>query len=268
MWFKELLLLFKNLDFTLIFDESCCLTNDWIIIFFYVNDIISVFCQHDIEKFEALKTHLFVKYEFHDQKELVWFLNIQIIYDRQAQKLYLTQDVYIDKIVQWFDLQTASCVYKFLSWDVSQFIFYNKQAILNEIQAYQEHIDSLIYLTNILHIDIAYSMSLLAQFMQNSSLIHIIKVDHLIIYLHDHKWLFLMMNDNTDLSNKSIKIFEDSNNASYDNNLIMYWSSEKYVFHLFDCSIDWQIIQQNMIMISTTEAELLTLTHISKQIIW
>ncbi len=118
LWFKELSSLFKDLDFILILDESCYLTNSWIIIFFYVNDIILIFCQHDIEKFEALKIHLFIKYEFCDQKELAWFLNIWIICDRQAQKLYLTQDVYIDKIVQWFDLQTISHVYKSLSWNV------------------------------------------------------------------------------------------------------------------------------------------------------
>ena len=76
LWFKELSSLLKNLDFTLILDESCCLTNDWIIIFFYVDDIISVFCQCDIKKFEALKFHLFAKYEFCDQKKLAWFLNI------------------------------------------------------------------------------------------------------------------------------------------------------------------------------------------------
>ena len=268
LWFKKLSLSFKNLDFTLIFNESCCLTNSWIIVFFYVDNIILIFCQHNIKKFEALKIHLFMKYEFHDQKELRWFLNIQIIYNRQAQKLYFTQNIYIDKIIQWFDLQSASHVYKFLFWNILQFILYDKRAILNEIQAYQKYINSLIYLTNILHINIAHSTSFLAQFMQNSFSIHAIKIDHLIIYLHNHKWLSLVMNDNTDLSNEFIKIFENSNNASYSDNLITCQNSEKYIFYFFDCLIDWWIIWQNTVMIFTTEAELLTLTHISKQIMW
>ena len=147
-------------------------------------------------------------------------------------------------------------------------MFYDKQATLNEIQAYQECIDSLIYSTNALCINIAHSISLFACFMQNSFLIHAIKTDHLIIYLHDQKWLSLIMNDNTDLSSESIKIFEDSSNASYNDDLTTCQSSEKYIFCLFDCSIDWQIIQQNMIMISITEAELLILTHADKQIMW
>jgi len=66
-------------------------------------------------------------------------------------------------------------------------MLYDKQAISDEIQAYQECIDSLIYLTNALYIDIAHSTSFLAQFMQNSFSIHAIEADHFIIYLHDHK---------------------------------------------------------------------------------
>ena len=66
-------------------------------------------------------------------------------------------------------------------------MFYDKQAISNEIQAYQEHIDSLIYSVNALCIDIAHSTSLLAQFMQNSFSIHATEADHLITYLHDRK---------------------------------------------------------------------------------
>ena len=46
------------------------------------------------------------------------------------------------------------------------------------------------------------------------------------------------MNDNTDLNNEFIKIFEDFNDASYSDDLTTYQSSERYIFHLFDCSIN------------------------------
>ena len=123
-------------------------------------------------------------------------------------------------------------------------------------------------MTNVLHINIAHLTSFLAWFMQNSFLIHAIEADHLIIYFCDHKWLLLVMNDNINLSSKFIKIFEDFNDAFYNDDLITYQNSERYIFHFFDCSINWQIIQQNTVTISTTEAELLALTHDSKQIMW
>ena len=70
-----------------------------------------------------------------------------------------------------------------------------------------------------------------------------------------------MVDGNTGLSGGSIKIFEGSSDASYNDDLATRWSSERYVFRLFDCSIDWQAIRQNTVTTSTTEAELLALTH-------
>ena len=45
-----------------------------------------------------------------------------------------------------------------------------------------------------------------------------------------------MMNDNTDLSSESIKIFKDFNDAFYDDDLITCQSSEEYIFCLFEQS--------------------------------
>ena|SRR5437773_1429508 len=58
---------------------------------------------------------------------------------------------------------------------------------------------------------------------QNSSLIHAIKADHLIIYLRDRKWLLLVMDGNTGLSDESIKVFEGSSfsRETYANMLAM-----------------------------------------------
>ena len=71
------------------------------------------------------------------------------------------------------------------------------------------------------------------------------------------------MNDNTDLNDRSIKIFEDSSDAFYSDDMTTYWSFKEYVFWLFDYSIDWWAIQQNTVTISKIEAKLLTLTHVS-----
>jgi len=121
-------------------------------------------------------------------------------------------------------------VYKPLSRDAAQFIPYDKQATPDEIRAYQERIGSLIYPANALRIDIAYPTSLLARFMHNFFLIHTYKADHLIIYLRDYKWLSLMVNKNTGISDESIKIFKKSSNVFYDDNCAMHRSFEEYIF--------------------------------------
>ena len=72
--------------------------------------------------------------------------------------------------------------------------------------------------------------------------------------------------NNSGMSNKSIKIFEGSSDISYSDDYATRKSFEGYVFHLFDCPVDWCAIRQNTITTSTTEAELLALTHAGKQI--
>ena len=56
----------KDLGFFPILKEPYYFINDWIIIFFYMNDIIPAFHQHDIKEFEDLQARIFAKYEFCD----------------------------------------------------------------------------------------------------------------------------------------------------------------------------------------------------------
>ena|SRR5436190_12533072 len=103
--------------------------------------------------------------------------------------------------------------------------------------------------------------------MYNPSPIHTHKADHLITYLRDCKWLSLVVDgNNPGMSDGFIKVFEGSSDASYGDDYAMRRSSEEYVFRLFNCPIDWRAIRQNTVITSTTEAELLALTHAGKQI--
>ena len=98
--------------------------------------------------------------------------------------------------------------------------------------------------------------------MQNSS-IHITEADHLITYLRNRKWLSLVVDGNTGLSGRSIKIFEGSSDASYGDDMATRRSSKGYVFRLFGRPIDWRAIRQNTVTTSKIEAKLLALTHVS-----
>ena len=107
-------------------------------------------------------------------------------------------------------------------------------------------------------------MRLLIRFIYNFFVIHTHEADHLIIYLCDHKWLSLVMDGNTRISDESIKVFEESSDISYSDDYIMCRSFKEYIFWLFDCSVDWCAIRQNTVTISTIEIELLALTHTGK----
>jgi Reverse transcriptase (RNA-dependent DNA polymerase) len=268
LWFTELSSTLKDLGFEPVLEEPCILSNGRIIIFFYVDDIIMAFHRRDSEEAATIKARLFDKYEFRDLGELKWFLNIRITRDRENRKLYLAQDSYIDNIIKRFGLEHASKVHTPLSREASQFVPFDGQASADQIREYQERLGSLIYLANSLRIDIAHPASLLARFMHNPSPIHRAEADHIITYLRDHKWLSLVVDGNVPLFDGSIQVFEGASDAAYGDDHATRRSSEGYVFRLYKCPIDWRAIRQDTVTTSTTEAELLALTHTGKQIMW
>ena len=65
-----------------------------------------------------------------------------------------------------------------------------------------------------------------------------------------------------------MQVFEGASDAAYGDDHATRRSSEGYVFRLYKCPIDWRAIRQDTVTTSTTEAELLALTHTGKQIMW
>jgi hypothetical protein len=129
-------------------------------------------------------------------------------------------------------------------------------------------VGSLIYLANSLRIDIANPASLLARFMHNPSPIHRPEADHLIVYLRDHKWLSLVVDGNVLPFGGFIQVFEGASDAAYGDDRSSRRSSEGCICRLYKCPIDWRAIRQDTVTTSTTEVELLALTHTGKQIMW
>ncbi len=77
-------------------DEPCLFINDWLVIFFFINDIITLYHRTYHYRWEAFKQRLFNKYEFKDLGEIKWFIGIRVIRDRTQRKLWLCQDSYIN----------------------------------------------------------------------------------------------------------------------------------------------------------------------------
>ena len=57
-------------------EELCLYYNDWLIVFFYVDDIIAAYRKRDLPKFQIFKEQLINKYEIKDLGDFTWFLGI------------------------------------------------------------------------------------------------------------------------------------------------------------------------------------------------
>jgi len=60
-------------------DEPCLFVNDWLIIFFFVDDVVTLFHRSKRSLWEDFKQRLFRTYEFKDMGEIKWFISIRVI---------------------------------------------------------------------------------------------------------------------------------------------------------------------------------------------
>ena len=276
LWQQEFSGTLKNLGLKQIPEEPCLFTNGRIIVFFYVDDIVLLARKEFRDEMLRLKAELMKKYEMRDLGELQWFLNIRVIRDRQQRKLWLCQDAYIDKIVKTYNHEHSAKAATPLSVSRKDLIKFDGQADPQYAHAYQRRIGSVIYLAVITRPDIALAVSLLAVFLANPSPRHRAEADRIICYLRDTKYLAIEYSADG-INQASIKtyphetrhpVFEACSDAAFGDDPDTRRSSEGFLFRLFGGPVDWKATRQPHVTTSTTEAELLSLSHATRSLIW
>ena len=128
---------------------------------------------------------------------------------------------------------------------------------LQQIRAYQQRVGSINFATIITRSDIFFAALKLSEFFINSSTYHIEQVDRVFRYLvHTKNYAFVF---NGEVSNLNT-IFLDSSDVSFADDLNIRQSFNDYCFKFFDGMIDWKIIKQRTVTISSIEAELLVMS--------
>jgi hypothetical protein len=87
LWLKEFSKTLQELGLEGVPGETCLFTNDRLIIFFYVDDIVALCCIEHLPSLIEFEKILEARYEIHSLRELNWFLGVRIIRDRQARKV-------------------------------------------------------------------------------------------------------------------------------------------------------------------------------------
>jgi hypothetical protein len=135
-------------------------------------------------------------------------------------------------------------------------------ATLSQIHEYQGKIGLIVYPTIITRPDCAFTASKLFEFLQNPSPKHREAADRAIKHLnstktHTIKYSYEKLYDC--LICASDAAFADNPDRK---------SAEGYIFKLFGGPIDWKSQKQKTVTISTTEAELLTLSNAARETYW
>jgi hypothetical protein len=98
LWYRNLITILKDLKLQSISRVNCLFVNDWLILFFYVDDIMIICQKENLNQMRFFKKSLIKRFEMRILKKLKWFLKIRIIRDRVNRKIWLCQNSYISKM--------------------------------------------------------------------------------------------------------------------------------------------------------------------------
>ena len=145
---------------------------DFIILSLYVDDMLII--GHDKSKIEKLKKELSKSFAMKDLGPAKQILGMKITSDRKKGKLWLSQERYIEKVLERFNMRKAKPVSTPLA---NHFKLSSKQSLASEKEKdeikyvpYASAVGSLMYAMVCTRPDIAYTVGVVSRFLSNPSL--------------------------------------------------------------------------------------------------
>lgn len=233
-----------------------------IIIFIHVDDMtLSAPPEKVMDTLKGkIKDHL----EVVNSREIHWMLGIEIKRDRANRTISLTQRSYVTQILSRYGfknikpLSTPLNPQQILSKDQSPSTV--EEIALMRDKPYREALGALMYASVATLPDITYAVSLLSRFSANPGITHWNAVKRVYTYLKGtHDWWLKL----GDIDNSPVVGYSDADGMSNKDQHAI----SSFAF-LIGGAMSWSSKHQEIVALSTTEAEYVALTHVSKEAIW
>ena len=213
---------------------------------------------------KTFKEAMNAKYRLTDLGAANWLLGIKVTRDLVNKTLSLSQHVYIKAILTRYnfdDLKPSS-----IPIDPSAPLTKSQSpSKLEDIAKmrnvpYREAVGSLMYAAMGTRPDIAFATSTVAQFSENPGWAHWEAVKRIFRYLKGTKALELTYGGET----RGLVGYVDADGASQEHRRAI----SGYVFMMDGGAVSWSSKKQELVMLSTAEAEYVAQTHAAKEAIW
>ena len=203
------------------------------------------------------------KFKVKSLGEVSYFLGVRILRDQQLRKSWLVQDSYIDKLASKFKVTLFS---KPLTTPLpTEHLLPNTETTTKqEISLFQQLVGSMNFAAVFTRPDIAFSMSVLSQFMTNPSGKHLDAAKHCLSYLVATKFLAVEF----DSSKRSKGVFVTYSDAAFADDKMSRFSSFGFALQLFGGIIHYKASKLKTVTLSSTEAELLALTSTAREFVY
>ena len=221
----------------------------------HVDDILVA--TNDTGVLSSLERHISQHFEIKNLGGAKQFLGIDI--ERQDGKFFISQQAYIDSIVQEAKLTDA----KFSKTPLDVAYFKKKGTPLGDNNEYRKFIGMLLYAATNTRPDISASVAILSKKVQNPTDHDMNEVKRVIRYLSGSRELKLLMNETS--GEEEFHAFSDANWAE---DPLDRKSTSGNCCIMNGGTISWWSRKQSVIALSSCESEYVALTETCKEVIW
>jgi hypothetical protein len=188
------------------------------------------------------------------------FVGLSIHRDRQTKTLFLSQPIYIKKILQRFNM--ANCRPRNLPAEPGHHLHRSaEKGRQEETMPYREAVGSLMYLMVATRPDISFSVGQVSQFCEDPEPSHWEAVKRILSYLQGTSSHGIRFGPGTD----GLKGFTDSD---YAGDVVSRRSTTGFIFLLHEGPVGWSSRRQSCVALSTTEAEYVAACEAAREGVW
>nr|KYP59970.1 Retrovirus-related Pol polyprotein from transposon TNT 1-94 [Cajanus cajan] len=237
--------------------------DDFIILLLYVDDMLIV--RKDVSRIDRLKKKLGESFAMKDMGAAKQILGIRIIRDREKWKLWLSQEQYIKRVLQRFQIENAKAVSTPFA---THFKLSVKQSPSNKAEKldmervpYASAVGSLMYAMVCTRPYIAHAVGTVSRFLSNPGREHWNSVKWILRYLHGTVDMKLCFGGDK----PTLVGYSDSDMAG---DVDSRKSTSGYLIKFAGGAVAWQSRLQRCVTLSTTEAEFIAITEACKELLW
>ena len=230
LWQNHLQSTLLNFGLSPVPGVNCLFHNKYLLVLFYVDDIIVTYHDRDVMKANEFEKKLMDTYQTRPLGEINYFLGIRVVRDEVLRKVWLVQDAYMDSIVDEFKVKIDQKGIPSTPLPATRLCRNSGQATDREIHRYQMREGKLNYPAVITRPDIAQGVSKLSEFLQNPSKEHMEAAEHMMRYLVGTKYRGIEYNGGAVETNRT---FVASSDASFADDPETRYSSSGFCFQLF-----------------------------------
>ncbi|CAM8949434.1 unnamed protein product [Rhodiola kirilowii] len=235
----------------------------FIILLLYVDDMLIV--GKDIQLIYKLKGDLSKAFDMKDLGKAKQILGMEITRERKKNKLWLSQERYIERVLERFNMKGAKAVSSPLGnhFKLSKSSCPTTKEEIDKMSAipYSSAVGSLMYAMVCTRPDIAHSVGAVSRYLSNPSREHWEAVKWILRYLRGTSKLCLSFSG-------SEHVLEGFTDADLAGDLDHRKSISGYVFTFAGGDVSWQSKLQKCVALSTTESEYIAANEAGKEMIW